>query len=107
MTSGRFEKLRRLDDLKSGDRFTVNAELLLEREEWLETNLYILETRKVPPGAVITFCGYKPGPGNEPFPMRLFQYETFTGYLSVGFERHLAQSLSDFAGEPRISYQQS
>ncbi len=102
MTNGNLERPTELDDLKSGDKFTVSVELLLEREEWLEKNLYVVKTRKVPPGAVITFCGYKPGPGNEPFPMRLFQYETFTGYL---FPRRSTELESATTGEPRISRQ--
>ncbi len=93
MADNRSDSPTRLDDLKSGESFTVNVELFLEREEWLESNLYVLETRKVPPGAVITFCGYRPGPGNEPFPMQLFQYDSFTGYLSAGCQHRSVKPL--------------
>jgi hypothetical protein len=74
-----------LEDLKPGDKLIVTEELSLECEEWLEANLYTIKTHKVPPEAVITFCGYRAGPGREPFSMGLFQYGKFTGYLRTNY----------------------
>ncbi len=93
------DKLIECTDLKSGDTITLREEVSQEREAWLEKNLYIIESCKVPPGEVITFCGYRPGPGKEPFPMRLFRYGTFTGYLSAKPERRQIESLPDPGGD--------